>query len=53
MKPWMIEKIRKEKARERSSRVPLHLPLTEVSPSGSAPHEEGGPQGSVEVSYRV
>ena len=52
MKPWMIEKIRKEKARERS-RIPLYLPLTEVSPTGSVPHEEGGSRDHIEIDYRV
>ena len=52
MKPWMIEKIRKEKARERS-RIPLYLPLTEVSPTGSVSQGEEGSRGHTEIDYRV
>jgi hypothetical protein len=52
MKPWMIEKIREERTREKSG-VPLYLPLAEVNPTGSAPHEEGGSRDHIEIDYRV
>jgi|ETNvirenome_6_30_1030629.scaffolds.fasta_scaffold02986_8 hypothetical protein len=53
MEPWMIERIEKEKREEKSSQIPLYLPLEHSWLTGSSNQDKKDERGSMIIDYTV